>query len=106
MDNLTWTHSNVSDVYNNGANYTYSLLLDYSAYIKNFGYISIEQFLPQWTCITYKSFQNLKKEDIVYDYRGTKFIVMDDPYESDEGTDLYVEVLPLKEDGTIDISNS
>ena len=102
MDNYTWTNCTIGDVSNNGANYMYSLLCDYERYIKDFGYITVQEFLPLWTCITYKSFAKLQVGDSVYLPGGIELIVMDDPFESDDETSLYVEVVQVKEDGTFD----
>lgn len=102
MENYTWINATIGDVSSNGTNYMYSLLCDYQQYLKNFDYITIQDFLPQWTCITYKSFTKLYIGDSVYDCVGNEYIVMDTPYESDDETHLYIEVVQLKEDKTFD----
>ena len=106
MENYTWTNATLGDVSSNGANYMYSLLCDYEKYLKDFGYITIQDFLPRWTCITYKSFEKLYVGDSVYDCVGNEYIVMDEPYESDDETYLYIEVAKLREDRSFDDTGS
>ena len=106
MGNMTWEQATLGDVWNNGANYMYSLLCDYERYIKNYGYITVNDFLLQWTCITYDSFASLHVGDIVYDPSGTKYIVMERPWESDDETYLCIEVTTVNKDGTFDRTGS
>ena len=100
MSNCTWNH--LSDVYDNGANYMYSLLCDYDKYMQHYGYISLQDFLPSWTCITRKSFSQLSIGESVYAPNGQEYIIMDEVYESEDETYLYVEVAQVRKDGTFD----
>lgn len=102
MLNETWEKAFLSDVADNGPNYMYSLLCDYEQYVKDFGYIDVKVFLQQWTCITFKSFEQLITGDIVYNCTGVKYIVMDESYESDDENILYIEATKVKKDGTFD----
>lgn len=92
------------DIYNDGLNYMNSLLYDYEDYVKLYGYISVDQFLQNWTCIPHKTFSNLVIGNIVYDCNGSRYVVTDDAYESDNET-LYVETLMVDNNGNI-IQNS
>lgn len=98
----TWTSATLSDVTENGANYMYSLMCDYERYIHSFGYIPVAVFIKGWTCITYKEFEALVPGDIVFTPQGIKYITVDYPYESDDETHLYIEVVVLKDDGSYD----
>ena len=104
MSNCTWNH--LSDVYDNGANYMYSLLCDYDKYMQNYGYISLQDFLPSWTCIPHQVFSHLTIGDTVYLPNGAEYIVMDDAYVSDDEIHLYIEITPLKADGSFDDTGS
>lgn len=97
-----WEKATLSDVYDNGPGYMYSLLCDYEKYVRDFGYIPINNFIPKWTCISYILFSNLIPGDIVFSPQGTKFIIIDYPFESDDEALLCVEVAILKDDGTYD----
>ena len=98
----TWSGATLNEVSCQGTNYLYSLLCDYERYIKNYGYISIEDFLPQWTCITYHSFQSLSIGESVYAPDGNEYIVMETPCESDDESYLLVEVTRIDDDGKFD----
>ena len=98
----TWVAANLSDVSDNGPNYMYSLLCDYERYIKNFGFIPVELFLSNWTCVTYKKFELLGPGDIVYTPQGVPYVIVDDPYESDDEVSLYVEAVKMNDDGSYD----
>ena len=102
MLTTTWTSATLSDVCDNGPGYMYSLLCDYERYVRDFGYIPIAMFIPGWNNITYKEFVNLSPSDIVFTPNGIKYIVVDDPYESDDETRMYVEVVKLNDDGSYD----
>ena len=98
----TWSGATLNDVSLQGANYLFSLFYDYEQYVKNYGYISIENFLHQWTCITYHAFQSLSVGESVYTPDGSECIVMDTPYESDDESYLLIEVARIEEDGKFD----
>jgi hypothetical protein len=98
----TWVAATLSDVLDNGPNYMYSLLCDYERYIKNFGFIPVELFLSDWTCITYKNFELLGPGDIVYTPQGVPYVIVDSPYESDDEVSLYIEAVKMNDDGSYD----
>lgn len=104
MKNYTWAHSNANDVSYNGANYLYSVLLDYERYIRDFGYIPLDDFIKDWKCVTYKAFSELRPGDFVYTPYGHRYKVIEEAYESDDETSLYIEVAEEKEDGSFDES--
>lgn len=104
MLNETWNGAELSDVADNGSGYMYSLICDYEQYVKDFGYIDVIEFLQHWTCITFSSFEKLNIGDTVYNCHGKEYIVMDEPYESDDEIWLYIEVAEIKPDGTYDES--
>lgn len=87
-----------SEVFDNGHEYTFSLLLDYEKYIEKFGYVSLSKFLKGWTCIARNYFENLKIDDIIYNETGQKHKVISDVY-SDDYNELYVEAVELDENG-------
>lgn len=102
--NYTWETSDLSDVHNNGPGYMYSLICDYERYVRDFGYIPISLFIEGWKCITWKSFGQLIPGDYVYTPQGVRYIVMEEPYESDDEMYLYVEVTKERDDGSFDMS--
>lgn len=104
MKNYTWEHCSVHDVSYNGGNYLYSLVCDYERYLKDFGFITLDEFIKDWKCVTYKAYSELQIGDFVYSPHGLRYKVMDTPYESDDETCLYMEVAPEREDGSFDES--
>lgn len=96
MKRDTWTDA--GQVYDNGPEYTFSLLLDYENYVKDYGAISTKDFLKGWTCICRSSFENFKINDIVYDVNGFKYKVTDQVYYDDESMP-YVEATQIFADG-------
>lgn len=100
----SWANCTMSDVNENGRGYPYTLIFDYERYVKDFGFIPVNDFIKGWTCITRDSFGSLGLTDIVYDCNGNKYVVMDEPYESDDEEYLYVEVRKVDEDGEVQSS--
>ena len=98
----TWEGADLSTVSRDGASYLYSLLCDYERYIDNFHFITIQDFLQGWTCISREDFVNLTCGDRVYTPQGQEYVVMEEPWESDDETCVYVEVTMVKDDGTFD----
>lgn len=91
MTNNTWINCTIDDVLCNGPNYMYSLTCDYERYVRYFGFISIDDFLQGWNCITFSKFANLQIGDAVYSPTGIKYIVIDEVFENVDGV-LCVEV--------------
>lgn len=91
----------ISDVHDNGPNYMYSLICDYEKYVSDFGYVSINTFLHGWSCIPRKFFMNLQPGCHVYDPNGICYRVVECPYEAEDEINYYVEVVHIRDDGTI-----
>jgi hypothetical protein len=105
MDNFTWNNCTVESVSNNGTNYIYNLLYDYEKYVKDYGYVDLNSFIQEWTCIPYMYFAKLCAGDIVYLCNGEKYIIADESYRCDDDTCLYIEAIKAQDDGTFDISD-
>lgn len=96
----TFQNATLSDVWSQNAYYMYSLLCDYQKMIIDYGRpMSVGEFLKGWTCITADTFAKLRSGDYVYDCAGTRYIVLEEPYESDDESTLYVECIITDEDG-------
>ncbi len=91
----------ICDVYDNGSNYMLALICDYEKYIETFGYVSVSQFLHGWSCIPRTVFQNLQSGCHVYDPQGRCYRIIEEPYESEDETCMYVKVAHIQEDGVI-----
>ena len=100
--NKTWEGADLSTVSNNGVGYLYTLLCDYERYVRDFGFIDVEEFLQKWTCIPYNAFVNLAPGDTVYAFHGQKYIVVDEPWEADNESYMYIAITKLNDDGTFD----
>ena len=91
--NFTWEHyDNVLDVNNNGPNYLLSLIYDYEKYMRDFGFITMREFIKGCKCITRKTFERLQVGDFVYTPDGRRFVVAEEPWEADDEISLFVEV--------------
>ena len=65
---ISWSNATLSDVQDGGLNTMYSFICDYQRATKDYGWMSINEFIKTWTAIRWKDFENLRDGDIVYDY--------------------------------------
>lgn len=72
-------------------NYLYNLIVDYENYMKDYGFIPLDDFILKWNCLLLDDFDKLKPGDIVYDCVGNKLTITDYPYVGDNDIDHYVE---------------
>lgn len=86
-------------VYDNGHEYSFSLLLDYEKYIETFDYVSLIEFLKGWTCITRYCFENLEIDNIIYSATGQKYRVISTPC-YDEYNEPWVKAVEIDKNGT------
>ena len=88
-------YKRLDDVADDGHRALYNLICDYEMINDLYGFCTIEDFLTGWTLIRYKEFSNLKIGDFIYNASGEKYIVTEEPWESDDETYLIVEVAPM-----------
>lgn len=86
-----------SDVYEDGLNYVFALMLDYEKVVTEIDTLTVMKFLNDWNIITKDDFANLKIGDTVYDCDGRKYIVSEEPT-MNEQDDEYVVAVKLPED--------
>lgn len=96
-----WKGNTLADVNDNGQNYLYSLAYDYEKYVQTFGYIPMNLFITDWTCIRYDDFDKLRPGDFVYSSVGTRYKIIDYPFLSDDETTMYVEACRYPDDNTV-----
>ena len=94
---IVWKDSTISSMYELGSDYLYGLAIDYERYVKDFGFIPINEFIQGWTCTPPHILETLKKFDNVYDYNGNPLVIAEVNVYNDD--DIFVEVSPLNEDG-------
>lgn len=94
----TWETCTIRDILECGPNYLYSLLYDYELYNHHFGYISLTDFLRGWKCVTPDTINLLKPTDIIYDAKGVRYKVTEDPSNYDEN--IFIEAVKQLDDGS------
>lgn len=88
----TFEHKTLSDICNMPHNYMYSLLYDYEKFVIKYGVIKLQDYIATWRCIPEQAFRNLYPGLIVYGCHGEQYTIEEEPYESDNEIDIYVEV--------------
>ena len=104
MEFSDWNNNILSDVSDGGPNSLYSLICDYQKATKDYGWMPVNDFVKSWTAIKWKDFKNLQKDDIVYDYSGSKWICIDSSYLDDDEIHLYVECVRINKDSSFNTS--
>ncbi len=89
-----------SDVYQDGLNYVYNMMIDYEKVVMDHGPLSLDDFMSEWNVIPRDAFEDLEQGDIVYDCVGNRFKVECGPWE-DDYENLVVEAYLVKDDGSL-----
>lgn len=92
MLTYSWINMTLKDVQDNGPKYVSSLINDYEQYVHDFGYIPIFEFIQGWTCITYRSFQDLSVNDKVYDAAGQLFSIASEVFAGKDYSYVYANL--------------
>ena len=103
---IGWSKATLSDVKDGGPNTMYSFICDYQRATKDYGWMSVDEFVKTWTAIRWKDFENLQDGDIVYDYEGNKWQCIESAYMSDDEQYLNVECVQLTHNGMIKVSST
>lgn len=94
-------YSHPSDVYDDGLNYVYNMMLDYEKIVVEHETLTITDFLKEWNVIPREAFGKLDVGDIVYDCVGNAYTIIESPWEDDQN-DVYVtNVYEVKSDGSL-----
>ena len=103
---IGWSKATLSDVQDCGPHALYSFICDYQRATKDYGWMSVDEFVKTWTAIRWKDFENLQEGDIVYDDIGEKYQCVEQAYLSDDEQYLNIECLKLTNDGMIKVSTN
>ena len=89
-----------SDVYEDGINYVYNMMIDYEKVVTEHSAMSLKEFLNAWNVIPRDAFAHLESGDIVYDCVGNQYKVEDDVWE-DDYDNLVVNAYHVRPNGDI-----
>ena len=103
---ISWLNATLSDVQDGGLNTMYSFICDYQRATKDYGWMSINEFIKTWTAIRWKDFENLRDGDIVYDYEGNEWKCIEQAYLSDDEQYLNIECTKVTHDNTVEVSST
>ena len=92
-------YHHTSDVYEDGTNYLYNMMIDYEKVVLDHGPLSLEDFMSEWNVIPRDAFGHLEQGDIVYDCVGNQYKVESDPWE-DDYENLVVEAYHVRPNGS------
>ena len=76
-------YMHTSDVYEDGINYVYNMMIDYEKVVTEHGATPLKEFLNAWNVIPRDAFGYLETGDIVYDCVGNSYKVDGDVWEDD-----------------------
>lgn len=94
-------------------NYMTALVYDYEQYVKDFGYLPVEEFIKGWTIMVHEDMERVvekQESTVVYTINGkgsteTVDICGDESYYNQEHETYFLCCRPVRKDGVIDITD-